>query len=137
MNALKKLALFIWQLPQMLLGYLLLFLVYTPKYVVEVDGVKIYFVDRMAKSINFGQMSFITSRLYRVGCDISELAVVRHEVGHSKQSRRLSWLYLFVITIPALVWAARFPKKKMRSTRFYDFFTERWADRLGDVKRSK
>lgn len=136
MKTLKNIILFIWQMPQALLGYLLLLLVYTPKYVCEVDGVKMYFVDRIAQAVNFGQFSLISSRIYRNVDDISELNVVKHELGHSKQSKMLSWLYPFVVMIPAYFWSRHFRKQKLRSVRYFDFFTEKWADRLGNVKRS-
>lgn len=55
-----------------------------------------------------------------------------HEIGHTKQSLMLGPLYLLVIGIPSILWAAMHktvaPKKD-----YYWFYTERWADKLGDT----
>ena len=64
---------------------------------------------------------------------------IRHEgIGHPRQSRMLGPLYLLVIGLPSLLHAAfngvlnccdRHPEG------YYHFYTEKWADRLGGVKR--
>ena len=51
------------------------------------------------------------------------------------QSRMLGWLYLFVIGIPSILWAAWWNEGQNRS--YYSFYTERWADRLGGVERDE
>ena len=59
---------------------------------------------------------------------------LKHEKGHQKQSQMLGWLYLFVIGIPSIIWAGCFEKyRKKHNTNYYDFYTERWANRLGGV----
>lgn len=61
---------------------------------------------------------------------------INHERGHQRQSRILGPLYLFVIGLPSFLWAAfgdGFRRKHGWS--YYDFYTERWADQLGGVKR--
>ena len=60
--------------------------------------------------------------------------VYHHEYGHSIQSLILGPLYLSIIGIPSLFWArlAYFQRKRNRTNRsYYDFFTERSANRLG------
>lgn len=53
---------------------------------------------------------------------------IKHEYGHSIQSRYLGWLYLIVIGLPSLLWAMFY-----RGKNYYSFFTEKWADKLGGV----
>ena len=56
-----------------------------------------------------------------------------HEYGHARQSRYLGPLYLAVIGLPSLCWATIWTPALAVS--YYAFFTEKWADRLGGVKR--
>ena len=61
---------------------------------------------------------------------------VKHEYGHYLQGLRLGWLYLFVVGIPSILWAAfggRYRRKK--GVSYYSKYPENWADRLGGVER--
>ena len=62
-----------------------------------------------------------------------------HELGHTKQSRMLGWLYLPVIGLPSISragYALLYRQLTGRPwTRYYDGYPERWADRLGGVRR--
>lgn len=61
---------------------------------------------------------------------------IKHEYGHTLQSKRLGWLYLLVIALPSLTWAGCFGEyRKKTGTSYYDFYTERWANELGGVER--
>lgn len=67
---------------------------------------------------------------------------VNHEHGHQKQSLYLGWFYLiFVGLVSALfnnIWDRLFHKywsNKKRNKWYYNRYPEKWADRLGDVKR--
>ena len=58
-----------------------------------------------------------------------------HEYGHTIQSAVLGWLYLPVIVLPSVLWFSlpalrRYRKKHRRS--YYSFYTERWANHLGE-----
>lgn len=64
------------------------------------------------------------------------LQMIKHEYGHSIQSKYLGWLYLLVIGLPSLIWAWCFDEYQCRTGKsYYDFYTERWADKLGGVTR--
>lgn len=58
-----------------------------------------------------------------------------HEYGHTVQSLILGPLYLIVVGIPSAVWG-NLPyfrrKRKERNIPYTAFFTEEWADRLGE-----
>jgi hypothetical protein len=61
---------------------------------------------------------------------------IMHEKGHTKQSYILGWLYLFVIGIPSIVWNVFFEKyRKKNKVDYYDFYTEKWADKLAGIER--
>jgi hypothetical protein len=53
---------------------------------------------------------------------------IKHEYGHSVQSRYLGWLYLLVIGLPSLLWAMFY-----KGDDYYKFYTEKNADKLGGV----
>ena len=57
-----------------------------------------------------------------------------HEYGHFMQSCVLGPLYLLLIGIPSIIHAAWWTQFG-RSTNYYSFFTEAWADKNGGVKR--
>lgn len=61
-----------------------------------------------------------------------------HEYGHTLQSLLLGPFYLLLIGVPSFLWnqLPYFEKRrKNRRCSYYAFFPERWADRLGKVKR--
>lgn len=66
----------------------------------------------------------------------------RHEVGHQVQSLILGPLYLLIIGLPSICWAALWTNYNIaeslraKGLSYYDFYTESWADRLGNVHRS-
>ena len=61
---------------------------------------------------------------------------IKHELGHAKQSKLLGPLYLFVVSIPSAIWCHFFENYRRRNNiSYYDFYCERWAERLGGVER--
>ena len=60
-----------------------------------------------------------------------------HEYGHTIQSLLLGPLYLLVIGLPSVVWC-NFPRcvtlRRKRRIPYRWFYTERWADRLGEKR---
>jgi len=127
--------LFLWQLPQHLLGLLLLGW-YGFQSVIDLKGnnhlvpsSSIFFSKDMKGGISLGQCIILSDRFK------NDHNTWYHERGHSIQSMYLGPLYLLIIGIPSLTWAilSRFG----RVQDYYSFFTESWADRLGKVKRDK
>ena len=61
---------------------------------------------------------------------------IKHEYGHTIQSKYLGWFYLLIIVIPSIIWAGCFEwYRKKTGTSYYDFYTESSADRHGGVER--
>lgn len=117
----KGVLLYLWQLPQNLLGMLfLLFIRGEERH--SLNGISFYYAKNFGGGISLGK--------YIISCNKSE-KYIRHEYGHSIQSRYLGWLYLLVIGAPSAINAMVCSDSK----RYYRFYTERWADKLGNVKR--
>ena len=121
------LALWIWQLPQNLLG-LLLVAILKPEYSYAFNRARLYYATRMRGGISLGRYIIVRYNLQ----DYTG-RTEWHEYGHSQQSMFLGPLYLPVIGIPSLIWAAVFRPGSGRS--YYAFYTEAWADKLGGVDR--
>lgn len=63
---------------------------------------------------------------------------VKHEYGHTIQSKYLGPLYLLVIGLPSIIWAGCFDSYREKHNKsYYDFYTESWADKLGGVNREE
>jgi hypothetical protein len=126
----KDILLYVWQLPQNLLGLLLLAIV-RPEDIYDYEGEKLcYSYKRMRGGISLGKYIIVRS-VFRGMNDQTE----KHELGHAIQSRMLGPLYLIVIGLPSLLWAAWWNEGRNRS--YYSFYTERWADYLGGVNRDE
>lgn len=121
----KNILMYIWQLPQHIVGLiLLLFIKGEVKH--KFDGINYYFYDPFPGGISLG--NYIIT-----GNNWSE--TIKHEYGHTIQSRMLGPLYLFVIGIPSLIWASYFKNTtKYTSKQYYKFYSEKWANKLGKVK---
>lgn len=89
MDKLKNILLYLWQLPQNLLG-LLLVAFYRPerKHIMD-NGNEIYFATKMHGGISLGKYSIVNTIHYRQDIkDSLKRDTVRHEaIGHSKQSK--------------------------------------------------
>jgi hypothetical protein len=120
----------VWQLPQNLLGAGMAVLLSRRARKRERRGaVLLYFCFSRYGGLSVGRYVFLHVD--------SQERLVRHELGHCRQSRLLGPLYLLVIGLPSLLWAAAYPHvARLRpGADYFSFFTERWADRLGGVAR--
>lgn len=91
-------------------------------------------------SISLGLFVFVTSSplfaiKYEGQINVEELLnrLLVHEYGHTIQSLILGPFYLIVIGIPSTLWGfAGAKKRKDEQVPYGAFFTERWANRLGE-----
>lgn len=92
-------------------------------------------------SVSLGMFVFVTERPYFAEklpqYPESELnsRLLVHEYGHTVQSLILGPLYLIIMGIPSTLWGflpccAR--KRSEKGISYFSFFTERWANRLGE-----
>lgn len=123
----KTLLTFIWLLPQNIIG--LLVMLFTKKQAPrERYNGTIITRWKYGSGVSLGQFIFVSK--------YADEDTIRHEYGHYLNGLLVSWLYLLVIGLPSFLWAAfggRYRRKHNKS--YYDFYTERWADRLGGVTR--
>lgn len=116
----------LWQLPQWILGTVYMYILGNK----VTDGFMYngarYFVSKSQQ----GSVTFCKDYIFMSKAAQHSGYVIKHEYGHTLQSRYLGWLYLIVIGIPSFLWAfvhSHFTGNK----RYYSFPTEKWADRLG------
>ena len=131
-----KVLLYIWQLPQNLLG-LLLFRWYGHADAIrgEHRGAKVLYSQKMRGGISLGKRIILPLKYAGLSNSYVRLTL-DNEWGHTRQSLYLGWLYLPIIGIPSITWAWLHSSFKSFGTiSYYSFFTERWADRLGGVRR--
>ena len=130
----KRVLLYLWQLPQNLLG-LILSRVLKTEYRFEY-GIKYYAVNGFFYSgVSLGKYILIDNA-YLLARKTTLENVLKHELGHQKQSLCIGWFYLLVVGIPSLCRNiyARITKKDNKW--YFSGFPENWADKLGNVNRS-
>lgn len=136
MKKIKQILLFIWQLPQNILGLILFWWYKQISTKTKRDtykGVNYLFADKMEGGISLGNY-IILGYWYTDYINWQGKDAVNHEWGHTKQSQMLGPLYLFVIGIPSILHAA-VHSGWCKQKSYYHFWTEKWADKLGGVKR--
>ena len=125
----RNLILFIWQLPQNIValiyfGYLVMMfkdLGIDSRYK---QAIVIPCIMRVA--VTLGNYVF-------VGLNSDYRETVKHELGHTIQSKILGPLYLIVIGIPSITYCGLrrlFPS--LRKKNYYNFYTEKWANYLSE-----
>lgn len=121
-----KLLLYLWQLPQEIIGFFLVLILKGKQTKYGIIG--IYTVPNLFHSgISLGDYIIFDSRI-----EISETDVL-HEYGHQLQSRMLGPLYLLIVGIPSLIGNIYSRIKKKDNKWYYSRFPENWADKLGGV----
>lgn len=135
-----KVLLWIWQLPQNIAGWIMTFFA---KEVIERelnDGKKhkIYLhklnPKTIGEAVTLGEYIFLDYDFYgnrNISWGMIN-SVSNHEYGHTKQSRLLGPLYIFVIGIPSIIHAA-IHNHTCRGQEYEHFYTEKWADKWGNV----
>ena len=118
---------FFWQLPQTIVA--LIYFLYL-RYKDEIldtctfQGAVVFIKKESYGSVTLGNHIFLSPR--------ATDTTIRYEWGHTRQSLLLGPLYLIVIGIPSIIWAAI--HRAIAPNKPYDwFYTEAWANKLGDV----
>lgn len=124
----KNMILYLWQLPQNIVGLILFGLYGLDARISDYRGIRVMRSPKMRGGISLGKYVIVSRN--------ASGTTVLHEWGHTRQSLMLGWLYLVIIGLPSLAWATSriiFPALKARS--YYSFYTEKWADRIAGIKR--
>ena len=134
----KKFLLYIWQLPQNILGLLVILFTKARPYpvVMKNDSCKsIYLTEKYAMGVSLGKYIIFGRHGLLLRVEVS------HERGHQRQSIYLGPLYLIVIGLPSVIgnlcdrWFHKSWQVKDRLAWYYNLPWESWADRLGGVTR--
>jgi len=127
---------YFWQLPQNILG-LVLILIFRGKYQYDYNDRKVYYVSGdFAMSLG---MYILVSRKWMANYNENYLEAIdrllAHEYGHCRQSMYLGWLYLIVVGIPSFAMNRISVHNRNFSKNYYNRWPENWADKLGGVQR--
>jgi hypothetical protein len=114
----------LWQILQNLAG-----LIYFPfagvSFKEKIGDVFVFETKSTNGSVSLGNFVFISK--YTIYYE----KTLKHELGHTIQSKYLGPLYLLVIGLPSISWAAvRMMSKTLRKKDYYSFYTEAWAEEL-------
>lgn len=125
----RNLILFIWQLPQHIVA-----LIYFGYLVMMCKDLGVDSRYKQAIVIPCVMRGAITLGNYVfVGLNSEYRKTVKHELGHTIQSKILGPLYLIVIGIPSITYCGLrrlFPS--LRKKNYYNFYTERTANYLSE-----
>ena len=124
----KTLLTFVWLLPQNIIG--LAVLIFTKIQGAKSERYNGTLVTRWkyGSGVSLGQFIFVS--------EYAPDKTIKHEYGHYRQGLMLGWLYLFVVGIPSICWAAFGGKYRQKHrVSYYSRFPENWADKLGGVER--
>ncbi len=133
----------IWCFPQTLLGFIISRTLWKDSYnewlisaefytSVRIGEEKEGFLYNYLSGFSLGRYICLHKEYY----DEAELEkTVRHECGHTLQSRRLGPLYLLAVGIPSAYGNLKARKDSKRAETYYEHYPEKWADTLGGVKR--
>lgn len=117
---------YIWQLPQHIVAIIYyIYLACSNALLTEAksDNVIVY-TKATSGSVTLGQYIFVSPKATRY--------TIMHEWGHTRQSLMLGPLYLVIIGIPSIIWAA-IHKYVAPNKSYYWFYTEADANRLGGI----
>ena len=130
---LKKLIMATWELPQNTLGAIVK-KIFNAKPHSSYKSATVY-TWKVLGGMSLGNHIFIYEPIVD---HTSGANMIKHEYGHTIQSKYLGWLYLLVIGLPSLIWAWCFEGYRTKKGKsYYDFYTEAWADKLGGLDRSE
>jgi hypothetical protein len=128
-KTLLNIVLAIWQLPQILLGLVML-LIFRNKteYTNPYNGITVWNINSHGA---FGTACFSTGPIIVTCSDKVEENLLRHETGHSFQSICLGWLFHIVVSIPSicLFWYRRLKHKD--AEWYYAHWPESGANKRG------
>lgn len=146
----KKFWLFIWQLPQNIIGFIITrFACGKIDFNINNTFCNVYFMKYLFNSgVSLGNYIIFDKkyREYGESDNFNKRLIfensVRHEYGHQIQSKMCGLFYLIVIGIPSLfrnIYHRVFHKKWSSSKKrnwYYSSYPEKQADKLGCVLRS-
>jgi hypothetical protein len=140
MDALKNILRFLWEQPASLIGFFVVFFGRGKKrkFTFSNGEVRTYYIfDWLRFSAQWGMVSLMAAK------NEGQETPLRHEaLGHGKQSTILGPLYLLAVGLPSYVRNRISLYCSKPSSWYYGYqpdeglaYPEKWADKLGEVKR--
>lgn len=129
-----------WGILQTLLGLIVFLLHIKNKHYSYYGAIVTEWESR--SSVSLGCFVFVTKEPYFADklpdIPVDELSskLLVHEYGHTIQSLILGPLYLIAMGIPSTLWGflpSAAKKRKTKKLSYFSFFTERWANYLGEI----
>lgn len=118
---------YFWQLPQLIAAFIYYQYLKSKDEILDIctcQGAIVFIKRKSCGSVTLGSYIFLSPR--------ATDTTVRHEWGHTRQSLILGPLYLIVIGIPSIIWAAT--HRAIAPNKSYDwFYTESTANKLGGL----
>jgi hypothetical protein len=133
-----KIIIYIWQLPQHILAWILVLLLGASTSRNESLSVLTHSYDKGPYALCLGDHIFIRRSRFRMQ-HITD-RILAHEHGHAIQSHMLGPFYLLIVGIPSVAQnllgelLRKFGYEEYRMN-YYNRFPEKWADKLGGVDR--
>ena len=127
-NVVKRTGLYIWQLPQNIVGLLLLVFI-TGEVKHRLGSIRFFYAKSFPGGITLGEYIIVGTR---------QEFTVRHEFGHVLQSRYLGPLFIPVVGVFSLVHAGVSDMVgccERHKEGYYHFWTEAWANRLAGIRK--
>lgn len=129
-----------WEFPQSLLG-LCLIPFYRKNIVkrIKQNDLIIYICNNFPGGVSLGYFIYLDNNNSNEFIRIENILLeefIKHEIGHSIQSKYLGPFYIGLIGIPSIIHnlVCRIKNKLGKSYNYYNFYTEKWANKLGKVK---
>jgi hypothetical protein len=119
----------IWELPQTFLAAMIMIFLRR-----KISGRGIYrntsiiYMKKFPPGISLGRFIILNDKYS--GNELS----IKHEYGHSIQSMRLGWFYLFIVGLPSIIRILVWRIRKLKSLDYYKGYPENWANKLGFSK---
>lgn len=137
LNNIIKALLLIWELPQNIAGafYFIIHGVFAKTFIIDDEDSFEMYSDKQKGGVSLGVFRIYKAKYYKSSAYYVKLKRM-HEKGHRQQSKILGPLYLIIIGLPSLIWATLHSFcKPISKIDYYWFYTEKWADKIGGVKR--
>lgn len=135
MRKILKLFIYLWQLPQMLVGMLICNLIKDKQIfnattkTGKVYYGKVYFADWFNSAVCLGKYIIVDKNLKGT---VPLRQTIKHELGHSVQSGLLGWFYFIVVGIPSFVLNVISRIYKKDDQWYYSKFPENWANKIAE-----
>ena len=118
-----------WQLPQNIAGLIVKKILKAKPYTTYKDA-NVY-TWRLGGGVSLGKHIFVPFEKEDPESYVVQ-QYIKHEYGHTVQSKYLGWFYLLVIGLPSITWAGCFKEyRKKTGKSYYDFYTEKLVLSIG------